>query len=816
MSFYTNVAVRGNNILLREILSDGTKVKTKIPYQPSHFVQSAFNSKYQDIHGNPVEKIKFESISKAREWLKSMDEHGLGMEDYKYAFISDEYRGDIDFDSSKLHRCNIDIETECDDGFPDPQEARKAITAITIIFRKKTFVFGTGDYKVHKSGVYYKKFDSEHAMLDAFMKFWIQADFDVITGWNTRYFDIPYLYNRITNLLGVKVANKMSPWGIVLDRTSKDDYGREQYYKQIVGISDLDYLILYKKFTFVNQETYKLDYIAHVELGEGKLDYSEHGNLHLLYLEDYQKYIEYNIRDVELVERLDEKLGLLDLAYSVAYDSKVNYEDTFGQVKLWDIIIFNALREQDVVVPHKAFRRSQPFAGAFVKEPKPGMYKWIVSFDLNSLYPHIIMQWNMSPETLIEKLEGITPTGILNDTCSIDHIPEGISIAANGSVYNNQHRGILPQLMQRMYDDRKVYQKKMRELKQEYEKTNDPDTKMKVDRFHNLQLAKKIILNSAYGSISNNFFRYFDLRIAEGITLSGQLAIQWAERKMNQFLNEQVGTEDVDYVIAVDTDSLYLNMENVAETMSGDITEELDKYAENVIQPYIEEFYQELSDKLQCYEQKMVMGREIISDIGFWTGKKRYALNVRDDEGVRLKEPKLKIMGLETKRSSTPYFFREALRVAIEKILREDNDSVIQYSDDVYAEMKNQKYWDISFPKSVNDIEKYDNPNGWSKGTPIQVKSAIIFNRLLEQHGVQNLYEKIKSGDKLKYSFLTKPNPIHQETVGYITHIPEEFDLLKYLDYDKHFEKGFFSPLKSMLNAVGWKTENKGSLEDWF
>ena len=395
----------------------------------------------------------------------------------------------------------------------------------------------------------------------------------------------------------------LSPWNLINYREFTI-HGRKNIAYDLGGVSCLDYLDLYKKFTYSNQESYRLDHIAFVELGQKKLDHSEYENFKQFYTQDWQKFIDYNILDVELVDRLEDKMRLIELCLTMAYDAKQNYEDVYSQVKTWDNIIFNYLKKDHIVVPPKiSHKKDTAYAGAYVKEPKTGRYDRVVNFDLNSLYPHLIMQYNISPETLRQtRHPSASVEGILNESIKVD---TPYAVCANGAQYSKDFQGFLPKLMEKMYNDRVIFKKKMIEAKKQYEKTPSLALTKEISRCNNIQMAKKISLNSAYGAIGNQYFRYYKLANAEAITLSGQVSIRWIENKMNAYLNKILKTEDVDYVIASDTDSIYLNLGPLVEVIYKDrekdgasICSFLNKVCEMELEKYIDNSYEALAKYL--------------------------------------------------------------------------------------------------------------------------------------------------------------------------------------------------------------------------
>ncbi len=527
------------------------------------------------------------------------------------------------------------------------------------------------------------------------------------------------------------------------------------------------------------------------------------------------------INSVDQIQQ--DKMKLMDLAFTLAYDAKVNLEDVFSQVRMWDSIIYNYLRKRDIVIPPKhRNQKSDKYAGAYVKEPKPGRYDWVVNFDLNSLYPHLIMQYNISPETLREtRHPSASVEGILNGEVSIDGDD---CVCANGAQYRKDVRGFLPELMQKIYDERKIYKGNMIEAKKKYEKEPTLTLEKQISKFNNFQMARKIQLNSAYGAIGNEYFRYYKLANAEAITLSGQVSIRWIENKMNDYLNKLLQTNSKDYVIASDTDSIYLNLGPLVDKFFSNrvsdkskVVSLLDKICKEKIEPYIDSSYEELATYVQAYEQKMIMKRENIADRGIWTAKKRYILNVWDSEGVRYKEPKMKIMGLETARSSVPQYFRDRLKKAFRLIMSADNETVIEFIDNCKKETREAVVSDIAFPRGCNGVTKYNHPYEiYQKGTPIHVRGALLYNHYIKDKKIQHKNAFIQEGEKIKFVYLKTPNPIQENVISFFQDLPSEFNLTKYIDHDKQFEKAFYEPLRNVLECIGWKPERSGSLMEFF
>jgi DNA polymerase elongation subunit (family B) len=828
MKFYTNVEQAGNRLLVRGH-ENGHSFSYRVNFDPTLYVPTKNYSEWRTLEGDCVEPVKQGSINDAKEFIKRYrdveDFDIYGNSRFLYQYIAEEYPQDeLKFDSSAIRIFNIDIETAAENGFPDIETADQAILAISIkdSFTGRIVVFGARAYDNRDPLVDYMHFKTEKGMLGAFLEYWNDNFPDVITGWNVQLFDIPYIARRIDRILGERYTKMLSPWKLVSYREIFIK-GRKQIAYDLPGISTLDYLELYRKFTYTNQESYRLDHICSVELNEKKLDHSEYDTFKEFYEKDWQKFIDYNIHDVRLVDKLDNKMKLLDLAFTMAYDAKVNYEDVFSQVRMWDNYIYVELLKRKIAIPPKKQNdKSEKYAGAYVKEPKPGIYDWVVSFDLNSLYPHLIMQYNISPETLLdERHPSATVDGFLKQEVTVDG---EYAVCANGAQYRKDIHGFLPEMMQKMYDSRVIFKKKMIAAKKEYEKNPSVELTNEISRCNNIQMAKKISLNSAYGAIGNEHFRYYRLANAEAITLSGQLSIRWIENRMNEYLNNLLQTERKDYVIASDTDSIYLNLGPLVSKFfankSGDkaaIVTILDKICQEKLEPFIESSYEQLASYVSAYDQKMQMKRENIADKGIWTAKKRYILNVWDSEGVRYKQPKMKIMGLETARSSTPAYFRDKLYEAFKLIISKTNDDLINFIDEVKRDTRNQEYEYVAFPRGCNGVDKYYHPKEiYQKGTPIHVRGALLYNHLVRKNKVQNKYQMIQEGEKIKFIYLKTPNPAMENVISFFSTIPPEFNLDKYVDYQTQFEKSFLDPLKNVLQCIGWTHEKVVTIGSFF
>ena len=846
--FYTDVLTRGNSILYRGYDENGDQVKEKVDYNPAYFIPTHKDTKYRTLNGVHVEKIRAGSIRNSMDFFKKYKGVGgieiYGDINYQYQFIGEEFSGDIEYNIDKVKIATIDIETTTEHGFPDTENPTEEINAISIKMDNKVYSLGVGDFDV--VGVHCYPCSSEQELIEQFLDLWEELKPDIITGWHIRFFDIPYLYNRIKQVAGVKTAKRLSPWGVVKE-VQIHRQNRIQKVFNIYGIAVMDYLDLYSMFTYVNQESYALGHISYVELGEKKLSYDEYDSISEFYKNDFQKFMEYNIKDVELVSRLEDKLKLMELAIALAYSAKVNFEDIFSQVKTWDCIIYHYLLEHNIVIPpRKVEFKATQYEGAYVMEPITGMHDWIMSFDLNSLYPHLIMQYNISTETKLTNFNNaptrgtISPNGILDENeFTINRMKPwkdaDLSVAANGVLFERSFKGFLPSLMERLYEERKVSKSNMikAQKKKEALLKGSPPTGMSraglnskltndVAKYKNQQLVRKVQLNSAYGAIGNQYCRYYDVEIAEAVTISGQLSIRWIEGELNDFLNKTFKTKEFVYVIASDTDSVYIRFGDIIDKICPDKTKQeivdfLDKCANEIIEPFVNKKYEELAEKMNAYDNKMFMKREVIADKGIWTAKKRYILNVLDNEGVRYDEPQIKVTGIETTRSSTPEAVRKQLKKAINLILTTDEDSVIDYIDEVKSEFFALSPEDIAFPRGIRGLTKYnDKTKVYAGGTPIATKGALIYNYLINKSELSRKYRLIRENDKAKFVYLKIPNPSKERVITFPNGLPKELGLLNYVDYEMQFDRSFLKPLEMILTTIGWNNERKANLEDLF
>lgn len=836
MIFYTNILARGNYVYFRGF-KDGKRVNQKIPFQPTLYVRANNkDSKYKTLWGESLEKVKFSSMTEARDFVKQYKEVSnfpiFGNYNYGYQFISKLFPDTITFDITLMKIVTVDIETSTEYGFPDVRNAQEEIILITLqdFNTKRITTFGCKPYLVKKENSEYVQCKDEFDLLRKFIDFWKSDYPDVITGWNSQLFDVSYISSRVIRVLGEKALEELSPWGVIRQHEVPTARGRTQLAYDWQGISILDFMDLYKKFSYKMVENYKLDTVAKEELNDEKVKH-KFTTFKEFYTGDWELFVDYNIHDVVLVDKLEDKLKIINLIMTMAYDAKCNYTDIFSSVRTWDCILYNRLLKDDIIVhnpPAIDPAMDRQIIGAYVKEPEARGYDWVVSFDATSLYPSIIMTWNMSPETLVSGQKFLADDErsiqrlIDREFDTKDLIAKDYTITANGQSFRRDHKGIFPQLIEYYFSVRQVAKKEMLEAQEEYEKTKDPKWLNVISSSNSRQMSAKILMNSLYGAMGNVYFRYYDIRIAEGITMTGQLIIRSVANKLNEFLNKEVKTENVDYSFYADTDSTYITLgalvnKNLEGKSKQQVVEVLEKYCSTQIEPTINDACDSLSYYLNAYQHKIKFKREIIADRGIWIAKKRYAVNVYNSEGVTYDPPKLKVMGMEIVRSSTPAPVRKALKEAVAITLTKDESTLRKFVGDLETHWHELEPEDIAFPRGVNGLKEYSDASTiFRKATPIHVRGALIYNHLIKVKELDKHYQYIQEGDKVKYLYLREPNPLGSHVITFSGELPKELKLHDYVDYDKMFEKSFLEPLNSLLSCIGWQVKEQATLEGLF
>ena len=839
--FYTFAKTYGNVVLHRGY-NNGKPVTEKVEFKPSFYVKSKSNNpEWKSLYGEPLDRIKLASINEAKDFRKKYDDvSGFeihGMERYEYQFIAEQYPADLTISAKDLRILILDLEVigEKDSGFPDVEKVEHQICLISVhdSAANKTIVFGSRPFDDSKDDFEYRQFRNETELLKGFLDFWEAKYPDIISGWNTEGFDQPYLINRMVKVLGMEQARRLSPFRILKETTIELMNKKVQTY-DVYGVTFLDYMALYKKYGAQGQkESYSLSAISQDELGKDKLE-NPTSSFYDFWNDHYDTFVRYNAMDSILVQELDNKLKLFDLVLAITYLMKCNIEDSLGVIRPWDCKIYNELLKKNIAVPPNKMSARQDFPGAWVKDTIVGFHRWVVSFDFASLYPSIVRQWNMSPETIIDDRLDITVRDIVAG-CS-DKAKEahdlGCTLAANGTMYRKDIKGILPEMMEMCVVGRKSVKKEMLVLEQEYQNTKDKKLSGEIAALNNKQLALKLIGNSLYGAVSNFTFRYFDIRIAEAITLSGQASNMHLVDSMNAYLNKVLKT-DKDFAVAGDTDSAYLCFSDLVDKVCGDKTPEqivkfLDKLGNTEMQKVINGSVDTIFDLCNCKEKVMASKREAIAESAIFVGKKAYCMKVLNSEGVDFKPYKLKIMGLVMIKSQTPKLVRSWLKEALTVIFEKGESALHNYVRDCREKFMASPIEDIAFPRGVSEIDKWYDPIVLTKpSTPIHVRAAILYNHYTDP----KQYQRIRNGDKMRFCYLKMPNTIKQNVFGWPadSKMPEIDPLVKFLDSDKkhnsleryidrelQWEKCFVKSLEALTKPIGWEVEKTSSLSDFF
>jgi DNA polymerase elongation subunit (family B) len=840
MKFYTSAHQYGSKILVRGV-HNGVRFNRREDFSPTLYVKSKEESVHKSLYGDNLQPVEFQSNNDAKEFIQTYGEVDnfpiYGQTNFGYQYITHKFPGEIQWDMNALKIQTIDIETKTEFGFPDINNPLEEILLITVkdLVSRQIITFGCGNFddvnseeitalRATGNKFLYVKCDNERDLLETYVRFHSDNHPDIITGWNVELFDIAYLIARVERLFNDENATKkkFSPWGLV-QRKNMNVMGREMFTYEMKGIAVLDYLDLFKKFTYSNQESYKLDHIASVELGKNKLE-NPYESFREFYTKDWQKFVEYNVRDVEIVDELERKLKLIELILTMAYDAKCNYNDVFSQVRTWDCLLYNHLYDKNIHIPQKRDQQGRGIEGAFVQEPKPGKYDWVVSFDATSLYPSIIMQYNMSPETMVNGyVKDTTVRGLLDKTFDLDDLKDNdYCMTSNGYCYNRTKQGLFPEIVEKFFDDRQRYKKLMIAAQKEYELTKDEKLKNDISKYNNFQMARKIQLNSLFGAMGNEYFRYYDARVAEGITMTGQYIIQEVGKALDVYLNKVVGTNGHNYSFYSDTDSCYISLEPLVSKFYPDMDRDkligvLDKICEEKITEAINKSCDGLADYTNAFQKKIIFKREAIAERGIWVAKKRYALNVYDNEGVRYDEPKLKVMGLEIVRSSTPAPVRKSLKEAVRLCLTSDEATLQKFIEETREAFYKMSPEEIAFPRGVNGLSKYTSTADiYGKGTPMHVRGALMYNHMIKKANLDKKYELIQEGEKIKFLYLKEPNTMHENCIAFLGIMPKELDIHRYIDYKMMFQKAFLDPLNMIVDGLSWSTEPKATLEDLF
>lgn len=835
---YTHVAPYGNTLLVRGI-DTYTHQRTleRVKFKPKLFKRTDRDSEWKSLRGDNVYPQEFDCINDAKTYVKQFE--GVpGREIYGNQNYIQQFMATLPtaYDVSLLNVVIVDIETEIIPGMgmPVPSNPVQAILLISLYNRmtKSGKVFGVKPYDEDLPPKwYYIQCANEYDLLNKFLAEWASSYPDVVSGWNSNGFDMPYIYARSARVLGEEKANSLSPWGAVYQDVEKGYNNKEIDVVRIPGVSQLDLLELYKKYASGSRESYTLEFIAeHENVEVQKNTYDDlSGGFVELYTKHWGRFVRYNIDDVRAVDSLDNKLGYIDQHCSVGYEAKENFEDAYSPVKTWESIIYNDFERRNVVFDPVKETRAQSYDGAYVIEPVPKNYGWSCSVDATALYPSTAITWNISPDTKLHRIENISPHTLLDRVDAVEH-PEGTCVAANGVLFDTTKEGFIPRLFRYYFIRRNKVKGEMLSLKKklesgEYSGQDIIRVTIEISRMNSMQNAFKLLLNSAYGALGNKFFRFFDVDLAEAITSGGQYIIRSCELSLGRYLGNVQAN-----VIAGDTDSMYIDLQSIVEQFIYPIVDRndttkivrmLERYVIDKIQPAIKRIIDNQLEKVGFKENFISFKLEAIGDHILYIAKKRYVMRVLYNEGVYYHEPVLKVVGLEIVRSTTPKFIQKKLKESLNFILDGDQANIIQYVKDVRKSFYESPINKISFTIGVRGLEKYksSNKNGvvYIGKTPMQVRAALLYNDAIEKGNFDQVrYLKIDNESKMKYFYLKTPNKTRENVFGFVSEIPPELGMEKLFDYDLMFNKLFLSPLSKMCNVAGLDVEEKASLESFF
>lgn len=862
-NYYTSFFRRGDRVYIREITSEGKRNNYSVEYKPKlYFATDDPNCGYATLDGRPLREVEFSSMSNAKEYSKVYDGDLFGFNRYEYACINDLYPDHINYSMDNLRVGFLDIETCSDGGFSTIENPYQQINLIQFMYRGVIYIFGLNLYESYTDKVKFVKCSDEVDLLTKFVKFFRKVDPDIISGWNSSGYDMPMMWARMTHLEMESEFKKMSPFNMI---EVYDDivFGKPQKRVELRGIQHLDYMNLFKKFDQRRFVDYKLNTVAEKVINRGKVKYD--GSLSQLYHTDYNKFVEYGLTDVDLLDEMDKTTQHLELVVMLGYKSKTNFEDAFYQVRMWDCTFYDYLKNvKNIQVPFDKheFKENldydeemlddvdEKYEGAYVKPPVSGKYKWIMSDDVQSLYPSLMMGWNMSPETYCGKddinvdyvLTSITPqfTQRLKD--------DNIAIASNGAKFIRDFKGFIPEVLEGEFNARVSAKNTAKKAKKRCEEiqnildSNEPHdrdallvelkTQKMVQSINGiLDKALKVRINSAYGAIGNPHFRFYKKDIAEAITLTGQTLLKLIDRDFNAYMNSQLkNSVNKDYIIYQDTDSAYISLEDVVnnfvpkDTPVEKVVEFLDRYHDKYLKPIIDKTTEDMQKTLNVFEYKLKFVRDVIADVGIFLSKKRYVLQVWDVEGVRYKSPELKQMGVETVKSSTPDFCKQKIQHAINLMLNSNNDELIDYLQEVEQEYYKLPPEKMASPRGISNLDKwvkmdkkvgvFSDENEYvdithESRTPFHVKGAIVFNNLINKFNLTNVYQPFTNGDKIKFVYLKEPNPTKNNGISFDETIPEEFGLKSYIDYELQYEKTLLAPIRAIADVIKWETSRE-------
>jgi DNA polymerase elongation subunit (family B) len=837
---YINVYQSSANKITHIYALNGKKQREVVEFQPILGYKVNEESDWKDIYGNNLKTIRFQNIAEAKDWIKENKNMFdiYGDINPHLAFITEHYKGEIPPQREVMNIYNFDIEcVSSSGGFPKPENDGDFISAITFqnMNTNQYFIFGLKPYNNTVSNTEYILCSSEENLLEQIIDFFNRQDIDVLSGWNISGFDIPYLVKRINKILGEDAANRLSPDKRLFHGHATINKRQTEVYR-IQGISTLDYLVLYQKFTYDNKDSYSLDNISSLELSNQKLEYkTEYESLNQLYEQNHQLYIEYNQKDVELVYLLDQKLKFIDIAINYAYMMKCDLESIFGTVTPWDANLYNVLYHKNILCPPKKVQRAEDYEGGYVLDPVRGLHRWVTVYDIVSSYPNQLISSNMGPETIVpewyinkhDDLKAIRKSFFGVEAClDIDRLEKikpilekhNLSYTCNGQFFYKDKQSFIASVVSEVFQKRVEIKKQIKLTKNKQEK----------ELLESKSQITKIAINSCYGFLGCNFSRYYDTRIAEAITLQGQLCA----RGVNTYLEKQ--NPMISWVYQ-DTDSGFFNLEKVVNKKynnnvpySQTVVDFILKYQKKVLEPCVDEYVQRLGSAINVNKMTIEIEHECIADKSIFVEKKLYLMRQVYKEGVNLVDkPKFKIKGLAViKTAAYPAFVREAMKKIIEVMVdTEDNKRCMEMIQEFKKIFYKCSFAQISKPTSINLIGNRTQPDGSviqipltlkTSGLPLQARAALIYNQALVEHKLHNKYQPIASGSKMRYIYIKQPNIFGSKVFGCPEKVPKEFEGKFEIDYDEQWKVLFMKPMTIVMDSIGFNFEKKIDMNSFF
>ena len=833
-AFYDN---KEGTIRLRTWTEDGKRIDTDVPFSPFLYTESTTPADATSIFRTHLKRRVFKNNMERSKFVKETSTSRLfGNMSCEQQFLLEAFKEQVDskdFSKYPLKIYSFDIETYSPNEFPVPELAKDPVILITIHNNLTDEIFSWGvekKYKPKNENVKYYCCRTEFEMFEKFMNFWKIDPPDILVGWNSERFDIPYIINRARGLLGDEFINQLSPVGKLYYKPIMDNFGRNTGKWVIYGLSCLDYMEIYKAYAKGERESYSLNYIGEYELKEGKLAINA-TNLSNLANEDWENFVDYNIQDVQLLVKLEAKLNYLRIVRLLAYKGCTNFEAALGKIAIVTGAMYLQAHKQGYVIP--TFKNEEirdSLVGGYVREPERGLKKSIVSYDVNSLYPNTIITLNISAETKLGKIV-IGEYGV-DDKLTIRLVngkiheltekqfktfikKEKISVSKAGVLYSQKYKGVCPNLIDTLYTERVEAQKQ--KLTLEKKKKLNEEEKATVEYLDTLQYTIKILLNSIYGTFANKYSAFMDIDNASSITKTGQAVAKEGAKILDEFIQKTYGVTS-SCVIAGDTDSVYITIQPILDKL------ELPLAVDNVITKKVHTIVDEITEvvnseinswagtELNSSDSRFVFKREVIADVGTFLQKKRYIIRILDKEGVAVEGGKFKYVGVEIARSTMPKKVKEIVKEVLENALL-TND--IKGTNDIYRHAYDTfislPLAEVAFRSSIQNYNKYADGatlDKFNKGTPCHVKASIAFNLLLDKFKLTSKYEKIQSGQKVKY-FYTANNPYRLDAIAFVTDYPKEFDKVK-IDYEKMFLKIAAPPVERLYEALDWRLPQIG------